>query len=85
MRLRLILLAFILFTSSISYTTGENHSLYISKDSKGETVYICKGPSSKAYHNDKHCQGLRNCSTPIYSVDISEAIELGRKPCGYCY
>lgn len=46
-------------------------------------VYICKGPQSKKYHYTKDCQGLRNCSTDIYKVTLSEAKELKRTLCGY--
>ena len=46
-------------------------------------VYICKGPQSKKYHYTKSCQGLRNCSTDIYKVTLTEAKELGRGLCGF--
>lgn len=46
-------------------------------------VYICKGPQSKKYHNKKDCRGLKNCSTDIYSVPLSDAKNLGRTLCGW--
>jgi len=46
-------------------------------------VFICKGPSSKRYHLIKGCRGLKNCSTRIYEVSLSEAKEIGRTLCGY--
>jgi len=49
------------------------------------SVYICTGPSSKAYHKTKNCKGLRNCSKEIISVTLDEAKNMNRKPCGYCY
>jgi hypothetical protein len=48
-------------------------------------VYICKGPASKRYHETPNCQGLRSCSTKIYEVTISDAKNIGRTACGYCY
>jgi len=48
-------------------------------------VFIFKGPQSKRFHESSSCQGLRNCSTKIYEVAISEAKSIGRTPCGYCY
>ena len=41
-------------------------------------VYICKGPQSKKYHYKKDCKGLKNCSTDIYSLPLSDAKNLGR-------
>ena len=46
-------------------------------------VYICKGPQSKRYHLTKSCQGLKNCSTEIYKVSLSEAKKLERTLCGF--
>jgi hypothetical protein len=46
-------------------------------------VYICKGPQSKKYHYKKDCMGLKNCSTDIYSVSLSDAKNLGRSLCGW--
>jgi hypothetical protein len=50
------------------------------------TVYICNGPKSHAYHNNKSCRGLKRCSTDIESVSLNKATsELQRDPCDYCY
>lgn len=48
-------------------------------------VYICTGPQSERYHKTDHCKGLRRCSGSIERITISEAHDLGRTPCGYCY
>lgn len=48
-------------------------------------VYICKGPSSKAYHINKDCKGLSKCSTPVYEVRSTYAIDtLKRTKCHFC-
>lgn len=46
-------------------------------------VYICKGPNSTAYHYSPHCRGLRRCSTDLEKLTVKEAVEKGRKLCGY--
>ena len=46
-------------------------------------VYICKGPNSAAYHYNPHCRGLRQCSTDVEKLTVKEAVEKGRKLCGY--
>lgn len=48
-------------------------------------VYICTGPMSERYHKTQHCKGLRRCSGDIERVTVSEARDLDRTPCGYCY
>ena len=48
-------------------------------------VYICTGPSSYRYHRRKSCRGLNRCSGDIERVTVSEARDLDRTPCGYCY
>ena len=46
-------------------------------------VFICKGKSSKKYHLDKNCRGLKNCSTKIYKVKLQEALKMKRTLCGW--
>ena len=53
----------------------------ITSASKELQVYICKGPDSKRYHYTKECRGLKNCSTKIYEVTLSEAKKLERTLC----
>ncbi len=60
---------FFLFLTSFSHEVAE--------------VYICKGPQSKKYHYKKDCRGLKNCSTDIYLVPLSDAKSLGRTLCGW--
>ena len=47
-------------------------------------VLICISPDAYAYHNHR-CYGLKQCSHEIEKVRKSEALAMGRKPCGYCY
>lgn len=48
-------------------------------------VYICTGPQSKRYHRTSYCRGLDSCSDDIEEIDVSEAKDRGRTPCGICY
>lgn len=52
---------------------------------KERIVYICNGPDSYAYHAHPSCGGLNNCSTQIYKVSQSEAVNKGRRACRRCY
>lgn len=49
-----------------------------------QTVLICKGSRSYAYH-DHYCDGLNRCRADIEKVSLSKARSLGRTPCQYCY
>jgi len=46
-------------------------------------VYVCNGPSSKAYHYTPNCKGLQKCSKQVVKITLEEAKEKGRKLCGY--
>lgn len=46
-------------------------------------VYICTGAYS--YHSKNTCSGLKRCKADIKKVTISQAKQLGRKPCQKCY
>ena len=50
-----------------------------------QTVYICTGPYSYAYHSTNQCAGLNNCRGEINYTYESYAISLGRKPCCRCW
>ncbi len=47
-------------------------------------VYICQSKSAKTYHN-KMCQGLSKCAKGVRQIGLSEAIQSGKKECGYCW
>ena len=61
-----------------------SHSHY-NEAKKQTVVYICNGPGSYAYHSHARCSGLNNCSTQIYSIYLSDAINRRRSPCQRCY
>lgn len=82
-RVSLLLLLFLSFYAG--GTANSTHNIIEITNKKSTTVFICKGPNSKRYHNTANCQGLRNCSTEIYEVSLSDAESIGRTPCGFCY
>ena len=47
------------------------------------TVYICDSDSSKAYHHNKECSALKKCTHGIKPVSEAQAIDMGRKLCGF--
>ena len=54
------------------------------KEDTQSTVYICNSRSSKAYHLDKNCFALKNCSHNVYAVSREDAIhKYGRRLCGH--
>jgi hypothetical protein len=46
-------------------------------------VYICMSASSYAYHYTLECRGIKQCTHEVKSISIKEAMDLGRKECGY--
>jgi len=48
-------------------------------------VYVCGGGSAYAYHNSDGCSGLNRCSHGVSAVTVSEAQNMGRRPCKKCY
>lgn len=56
----------------------------VTSSCQANTVLLCKGTSSYAYH-DHHCEGLNRCRAKIETVTLSKAKSMGRTPCGYCY
>jgi hypothetical protein len=56
------------------------------KEFKTDKVYICVSSSSYAYHNDKNCRWLKNCTHIIKEVTEEEAISVyKREKCKPCY
>jgi hypothetical protein len=47
------------------------------------TVYICKSPNAKRYHNTPGCKGLSNCTYRIIKLDIDKAKKDGKTLCGW--
>ena len=87
----LCIVAALVFTPKAIKTTinrphGQNVGLFSNSQGKREPhVWICNGPQSKRYHNDPECKGLMSCSGEVSYVLKSEAEDMGRTPCGYCY
>ena len=56
------------------------------KLSDNSKVYICKSPTSYAYHKDI-CQGLEQCTHEVLCVTLEDALnKYGKKnQCKYCY
>jgi len=51
-----------------------------------DSVYICLGKYSHAFHRNNFCKGLRNCKAKLIYISLSDAVnKYGRKACGYCY
>jgi hypothetical protein len=51
-----------------------------------QTVYVCMGKYSEAYHSSANCRGLNNCSTKIYEINSDYAVTtLSRRPCCICW
>ena len=46
-------------------------------------VYICNGPSSRKYHYNDDCNGLRNCSTDLERISVADAKNMERGLCGF--
>lgn len=82
---RILLFLFLTLSFFAGGTVVSTQNVVFVVDSKSSTVYICKGPNSKRYHNTPNCQGLRNCSTKIYEVSLVDAQSIGRTECGFCY
>lgn len=67
---------------SIHKHTIEHFSHVIKRDA---VVYICNGPKAYAYHSNSRCSGLNNCSAEISALNLSNAINRGRRACQRCY
>lgn len=48
-------------------------------------VYICTGYSAECYHSHSSCKGIQKCCSSIEMIDLEDAKNAGRRPCGYCY
>lgn len=50
-----------------------------------DTVYVCKSPTSYAYHTSEDCKGLSKCTHGIEKMSEDDAEYDGKTPCGYCH
>jgi len=71
--------------SHSNHLKQHNHLESIEIKKRDAVVYICNGPKSYAYHSHARCSGLNNCSTQIYAIYQSEALNRGRSACQKCY
>jgi hypothetical protein len=52
----------------------------------GQSVFICTGNYSVAYHSNSDCRGLNNCRASIISVNKEyAAYDKERRPCCICW
>ena len=65
-------------------SSNQNKNYVNEPKQSNSIVIICHGEDAFAYH-DHVCRGLRNCEASTEEVSVNEAIELGRRPCGFCY
>ena len=86
---KIILSTLVLFCLSftINYSNNSNELEIQNSNSRQNesTVYICNGPKSYAYHSNGSCSGLNNCSTQVYAISLSEALNKMRRVCQKCY
>lgn len=47
-------------------------------------VYVSQSPNAHCYHHDLKCEGLRQSKYEIDNILLSEAEDMGRRPCTYC-
>ncbi len=78
------------FSDKIQKNKSQNQVFFSTHQDRAKSrnephVWICTGPQSKKYHNDPDCKGLQSCSGVVNHVLKSEAEDMGRTPCGYCY
>jgi hypothetical protein len=94
--LKHLLLTLLIFTVEFSLFSQDNHcektanrSTISEHDillSKEQTVYICTGTYSYAYHSQSNCAGLNNCKGQInYTDEYSAVNSFGRRPCCRCW
>ncbi len=67
-------------------TNGSSISECDSQLSISQTVYLCSGSYSYAYHSRSNCPGLINCKGEInYTDEFSAVNSFGRRPCCRCW
>jgi len=58
---------------------------FSNRSGKTDSVYLCMGNYSHAYHATLNCKGLRNCKGKEIKVSLYDAThKYNRKACGYC-
>lgn len=88
MRWKLFIILFLVWFQGYSQT---RFNPYIPQSpfgiiSNSQTVYVCTGSYSYAYHSRSNCSGLNNCKGEIKYTNEEYAISgLKRKPCCICW
>lgn len=55
-------------------------------NSSSAIVWVCVARTSKKYHTNRDCKGLRNCRHRLIEISVREAEEhYSRRPCKLCY
>jgi len=72
------------FISIILISCTKNNDNISSSVNNSDMVYVCTGPYAKAYHKDKDCKGLTNCSKEIKTISLNETQQMKRYSCRYC-
>ncbi len=66
-------------------SSSSNKSTSTTKSKKVESyVLICNSSSAYAYHS-YYCRGLNRCKSGTSKVSVSEAQNMGYRPCKICY
>ena len=58
--------------------------MFCNRENNNEScVYNLYKKTSKRYHNNEKCNGLKRCSSGIKYISLEEAERMGRTPCGF--
>jgi hypothetical protein len=74
----------LLFLILLGCSSNQNKDYINQPKESNSTVIICHGEDAFAYHI-RFCRGLKNCEASTEEISQDEAIELGRRPCGFCF
>lgn len=85
-----LLIPFITFSQDLVSLDEHNHSefelIQNENETNVQTVYVCTGQYSYAYHSRNDCPGLNNCKGQIqYTDEYYATSTLQRKPCCRCW
>ncbi len=78
----LLLLGSLAFVAPNTRPSSRNSSFVSAQDTV--TVLMCTGSSAYTYHN-RVCDGLLKCKADQVRVKLTEARDLGRNACRFCF
>lgn len=94
-KIKILLFGFLLMLANFPLFSQDGYSAIISENvergtesklSTEQTVYVCTGAYSYAYHSISNCAGLSNCKGEIkYTDEYSAVNSFGRRPCCRCW